>query len=513
MQSPIGPVLPDTAARAANQNTSKSSNETSVDKRHDRDTFQSIMSRSRATDDPQKPEDGALSQKETATDQSVTETSETQNGEEDLDLAQSSDRLVDTAKDAGVTGDEIPVTKSANSVQRANEDEIFDSAIERDVKSQGESQARTGAEAVVQAASPGQDSAAKSAEKARVPAWFSARRDTPLPDQASGTPTVKDTGPAKTPAQSDDKVSGQSSPGLAAGNPKIDLVTNDRARQGLEQAMTAGPSDNRGPARENVPSPNTLTGLEKAATVVAGTPSAVLSKRAGEIEALPAGPDGRGSAKENLVASPSIQNSAATTPAPVPGAASQTAAANAAFNVMQADIAKEKATVRWISDAKFSTELGPVENQVSPRVLQTTLLQQPELPRHVATQLAHAFRNGGGERPMELVLSPAELGRVRISMQANDGGMVIQVIAERPETLDLMRRHISDLAQEFRNIGYGSAEFSFGQSTPDGNTDTGSGASQSGASDNDLTSGAPEQLHKTQHPVLKLGTDRVDIRL
>ena len=114
---------------------------------------------------------------------------------------------------------------------------------------------------------------------------------------------------------------------------------------------------------------------------------------------------------------------------------------------------------------------------------------------------------------MELVLSPAELGRVRISMQANDGGMVIQVIAERPETLDLMRRHISDLAQEFRNIGYGSAEFSFGQSTPDGNTDTGSGASQSGASDNDLTSGAPEQLHKTQHPVLKLGTDRVDIRL
>ena len=100
MQSPIGPVLPDTAARAANQNTSKSSNETSVDKRHDRDTFQSIMSRSRATDDPQKPEDGALSQKETATDQSVTETSETQNGEEDLDLAQSSDRLVDTAKDA-----------------------------------------------------------------------------------------------------------------------------------------------------------------------------------------------------------------------------------------------------------------------------------------------------------------------------------------------------------------------------------------------------------------------------
>ncbi len=39
----------------------------------------------------------------------------------------------------------------------------------------------------------------------------------------------------------------------------------------------------------------------------------------------------------------------------------------------------------------------------------------------------------------------------------------LRYIADRPETLELMRRHIDILAQEFRDIGYGSAEFSFGQ--------------------------------------------------
>ena len=39
----------------------------------------------------------------------------------------------------------------------------------------------------------------------------------------------------------------------------------------------------------------------------------------------------------------------------------------------------------------------------------------------------------------------------------------MSVTAERQETLDLMRRHIDQLAQEFKALGYGSINFDFNQ--------------------------------------------------
>jgi flagellar hook-length control protein FliK len=85
-----------------------------------------------------------------------------------------------------------------------------------------------------------------------------------------------------------------------------------------------------------------------------------------------------------------------------------------------------------------------------------------EAPRHVTAQVAEAARmlsNG----PVELALSPEELGRVKMTLSATEGGMTLVVTAERPETLDLLRRNIDLLAQDFREMGYESLEFSFGQ--------------------------------------------------
>jgi hypothetical protein len=64
-------------------------------------------------------------------------------------------------------------------------------------------------------------------------------------------------------------------------------------------------------------------------------------------------------------------------------------------------------------------------------------------------------------RPVEISLSPEELGRVRLSVATGDSGLVVQVMAERGETLELLRRHIQELAQEVRALGYGSVAFSF----------------------------------------------------
>lgn len=78
-------------------------------------------------------------------------------------------------------------------------------------------------------------------------------------------------------------------------------------------------------------------------------------------------------------------------------------------------------------------------------------------------QIAEAVRMGPGT-PVELVLSPEELGRVVISFQGEGESLRIHLTAERPETLDLLRRHVGELAAELKAQGYDSAGFSFGRS-------------------------------------------------
>lgn len=86
-----------------------------------------------------------------------------------------------------------------------------------------------------------------------------------------------------------------------------------------------------------------------------------------------------------------------------------------------------------------------------------------ETARHVSTQIAVAVTKGDGATT-QISLNPEELGRVRLSMSATDGSITLNILAERPETNDLLRRHIEVLAQEFRSLGYNSISFSFGTS-------------------------------------------------
>ncbi len=92
----------------------------------------------------------------------------------------------------------------------------------------------------------------------------------------------------------------------------------------------------------------------------------------------------------------------------------------------------------------------------------------PQLHRHhdVGRQLAHnlsAFPAG----PVEVTLAPEELGHVRMTLAAADGQMVLTLTADRPETVELMRRHIDQLAQDFRDLGFRDLSFSFAQRHPD----------------------------------------------
>ncbi|EBA13823.1 flagellar hook-length control protein FliK [Roseobacter sp. CCS2] len=94
----------------------------------------------------------------------------------------------------------------------------------------------------------------------------------------------------------------------------------------------------------------------------------------------------------------------------------------------------------------------------------------PETARHVASQIAVAVANTPG-KATEIALNPEELGRVRLSLSAADGAIVLNVLAERPETQDLLRRHMDLLAQEFRDLGYTSISFTFGDQKSEARSD------------------------------------------
>ncbi|MFN3613752.1 MAG: flagellar hook-length control protein FliK [Rubrimonas sp.] len=65
-----------------------------------------------------------------------------------------------------------------------------------------------------------------------------------------------------------------------------------------------------------------------------------------------------------------------------------------------------------------------------------------------------------GDR-VELRLDPPELGRVSIGIQLEDGALRAVVAADRPETLDLLRRHADALQRELNASGFGRADLSF----------------------------------------------------
>ncbi len=142
------------------------------------------------------------------------------------------------------------------------------------------------------------------------------------------------------------------------------------------------------------------------------------------------------------------------------------------------------------------------ESRVSP----PQTFMRADNARHVAFQISEAVQRGG-DGSIDLLLNPSELGRVRITLSAGENGMIVTVVAERAETLELMRRHSDMLAQDFRDMGYDGAEFAFGHGDPQTaepeRRPPGAGA---GHAETEPTSPTIARL-------AILPTDRIDIRL
>lgn len=68
---------------------------------------------------------------------------------------------------------------------------------------------------------------------------------------------------------------------------------------------------------------------------------------------------------------------------------------------------------------------------------------------------------GGGASSAQIMLDPVELGLVRISLHPGDTGLQVQVLVERAETLDLMRRFAHELARDLARLGFDDVAMDF----------------------------------------------------
>ncbi len=85
----------------------------------------------------------------------------------------------------------------------------------------------------------------------------------------------------------------------------------------------------------------------------------------------------------------------------------------------------------------------------------------------ILTPIIVEMARSGNDGPIDLALAPEELGRLTISIRQEGDFVHVSMMAERPETLDLLRRHAGDLLADLRQSGFSGASFSFGQSGQD----------------------------------------------
>lgn len=127
----------------------------------------------------------------------------------------------------------------------------------------------------------------------------------------------------------------------------------------------------------------------------------------------------------------------------------------------------------------------------------------------VALQLAGVLVQAS-DRVTELALAPEELGKVRLRMEqdaANPDRLTILINVERPETLDLFRRHAGELAEAIRNAGYSGAQIDFGHQGQDGGAQQDRGRSSAGP---DLAS---DEVAPIQHSPRMMAGATLDLRL
>lgn len=102
---------------------------------------------------------------------------------------------------------------------------------------------------------------------------------------------------------------------------------------------------------------------------------------------------------------------------------------------------------------------GPSQAAPAPANLQAPgpATLPPQVPAQIAAALA-----ARPERPLEVRMAPAELGGLTVNLRQDGEILRVVVQADRPETLDLLRRNGETLLEELRLAGFSGAALTFG---------------------------------------------------
>jgi flagellar hook-length control protein FliK len=161
----------------------------------------------------------------------------------------------------------------------------------------------------------------------------------------------------------------------------------------------------------------------------------------------------------------------------------------AASNVLQSQNASQNSTQQPLLPSNLlGTETQPthfltdlVENSdpdiftVIPAAAQHSVLGYSNAPTLAPAQQAALAFNGTNARTIsdaiitlrdtggqiDVALHPEELGRLVFKMETTANGQSVSIFAERPETNEIMRKHMQELQQQLRDMGFGEMSFSF----------------------------------------------------
>jgi len=186
-------------------------------------------------------------------------------------------------------------------------------------------------------------------------------------------------------------------------------------------------------------------------------------------------------------------------------------AAISQVSVVNAEALTDPLSVNLALDSSVFEPAG-LSQLLTEAVMSPGTTHRPETPRLVAVQLAEALA-AKGERNIDVALSPEELGRVKMRVSTTESSVVVTITTERPETGDLMRRHIDELSEEFRRMGFEDISFEFGGEGMPGDGSEQRDSLDSGSSGASDGSPIADNVQEAAQQNLRLGESGLDMRI
>jgi hypothetical protein len=128
---------------------------------------------------------------------------------------------------------------------------------------------------------------------------------------------------------------------------------------------------------------------------------------------------------------------------------------------LNGDVSVAAAADRALAEADaLGLGAGPADRAAAAFSVATPAVDRAQAAVAMA-QIVPTLRKGA-DGTTEIRLDPPELGRVRLTLRTDEHGLVVTVLAERPETMDLMRRNADMLLRDLATGGQTRVDLSFG---------------------------------------------------